>query len=517
MRRRAVITLALTLVACAASVGSASAAEPIEGQWQEPSGRVLEFFATGTNTFSDRIVSGTQGSCNSSARNTKLTGSGLNYSGTVSFYRSSDCGPVGDGTIKVTVAPDGQSMKLGYAQPSDQSCCSSEEDLVRVVAPTEPIEGRWKLLDGIIDIVPAGGGGYKANVIAPINKACPDHPFDLKLSGSGASYTGTVSFYDNNGCGATNVGQGSVTVDMAADNQSAHFVANPPQAVGGNTTDTTITRVNTVRGATLAGKLPLLVNDILVGFQKQYKVLQRAAKKRRGGLLRTMARSATAGKKKVQDYNALPSEAKLKACALKGIAQVHAASVRGSNKTAPGAGMRAIAKCLGPFKTEFPLEQPGRVTPKPPKPGNPGVPISKLGAYISRINRFNSTRVTRFDILVKGDSIVAVEMAVLWSCTGPDGFQSRPVIFKYPDSVYFAAPIDKLGYFSYDGYVWGIRVRYSGRVLGPRALGHVELDYTSADGKTVCRTGQGNWNGSLYTNPDDFKIFGPPGVAGTDG
>jgi hypothetical protein len=52
-------------------------------------------------------------------------------------------------------------------------------------------------------------------------------------------------------------------------------------------------------------------------------------------------------------------------------------------------------------------------------------------------------------------------------------------------------------------------------LLDPQAIGHVELDYTSGDNKTVCRTGQGNWNGSLYTDPEIFKSFGPPGVAGT--
>jgi hypothetical protein len=228
------------------------------------------------------------------------------------------------------------------------------------------------------------------------------------------------------------------------------------------------------------------VNSTLVGFQTQYRVLQGAGKKRQVGLLRTMARSATAGKQKVQTYDPLPEEVALKSCALKDIAQVFAASSRGSKKTAPGAGMRTIAK---------------------------------LGAYVSRINRFNSARVTRFDMLVRGDSIIAVEMAVLWSCNGPDGFQSRPVIFKYPDSTFLAAPIDKNGFFAYDGYLYGIRVQYSGRVLGPQAIGHVQLDYSSPPDSnglaTVCRTGHGNWNGSLYTNPDDFKMFGPIGVAGT--
>jgi hypothetical protein len=129
-----------------------AAAEPIEGQWQEPSGRVLEFFSTGPNAYSDRVVANASSgnACFDKPRNTKLTGSGLKYSGTVTFYRSSDCTAVGDGKMEVTIAADGQTMKIGYSQPSDQSCCSSEVDLKRVVADAKVVGALPVLVNGFL-------------------------------------------------------------------------------------------------------------------------------------------------------------------------------------------------------------------------------------------------------------------------------------------------------------------------------------------------------------------------------
>jgi hypothetical protein len=144
--------LALVVAGVFANVATAAAAEPIEGQWQEQNGRVLEFFSTGSNTYSDRIVVNVSGGnpCFDKPRNTKLTGSGLKYSGSISFYRSSDCSPVGDGKMEVTIAADAQTMKIGYSQPSDQSCCSSEVDLKRVVADAEVVGALPVLVNGFL-------------------------------------------------------------------------------------------------------------------------------------------------------------------------------------------------------------------------------------------------------------------------------------------------------------------------------------------------------------------------------
>jgi uncharacterized protein (DUF2147 family) len=94
----------------------------------------------------------------------------------------------------------------------------------------EPIVGRWNLLDGVVDIVPDGVGGFKANQIKGVHAACPDKPFPLKLSGSGTSYTGTVSYYDNGGCGDGYAGEGSVTVDVALTGSPLISTRNHPRA-----------------------------------------------------------------------------------------------------------------------------------------------------------------------------------------------------------------------------------------------------------------------------------------------
>jgi hypothetical protein len=135
-----------------ANVATAAAAEPIEGRWQESNGRVLEFFSTGSNTYSDRIVVNVSGGnpCFDKPRNTKLTGSGLKYSGSISYYRSSDCTPVGDGKMEVTIAADAQTMKIGYSPPSDQSCCSREADLKRVVADAKVVGALPVLVNGFL-------------------------------------------------------------------------------------------------------------------------------------------------------------------------------------------------------------------------------------------------------------------------------------------------------------------------------------------------------------------------------
>jgi hypothetical protein len=140
MIARRVVTIALlALAGLGAYASTAGAAEPIEGRWMFPNGDLADFFPTGPGQFTYQYVgdSNKLGNCDPAKTpgNPKLTGSGLHYTGTISFYNTSSCEYVGEGSMDVTIDPGRQKMQIAFKQPKSQVCCSSTQDLTRVAEP----------------------------------------------------------------------------------------------------------------------------------------------------------------------------------------------------------------------------------------------------------------------------------------------------------------------------------------------------------------------------------------------
>jgi hypothetical protein len=132
---RAGIFILLALAGSAGWASAASADEPIEGTWKYEDGRIVEFFATGPNAFGERVIQSGSKRCSDKDSNIRLTGSDLRYSGNVTYYRTSDCQPVGDGRLTITLEPDALQAKSESNPPPGFTCCTADETIVRVGAP----------------------------------------------------------------------------------------------------------------------------------------------------------------------------------------------------------------------------------------------------------------------------------------------------------------------------------------------------------------------------------------------
>jgi hypothetical protein len=138
LTRRSIAVL-LALSALGVSAAAASAAEPIEGRWSW-NNQVADIYSVGNGNFAFSFVVGPNqiGSCPPAQTpgNWKLSGSGLHYTGTVSYYGVNDCSPFGDGSVDVTLVNQDKGT-IATNPPSGVSCCGSSDELTRVAdAPT---------------------------------------------------------------------------------------------------------------------------------------------------------------------------------------------------------------------------------------------------------------------------------------------------------------------------------------------------------------------------------------------
>jgi hypothetical protein len=327
----------------------------------------------------------------------------------------------------------------------------------------EPIEGRWTLLDGVIDVIPAGGNDFSVKQVEPIQNRCPNAPpLNMKLNGSGANYTGTVAYSDNGGCGSNSAGDGSVTITMANDNNSAHFVAKPPPS-GGNTVDTTITRV--VTKAKVVGELPVIVNGFLLQLQPRYKQLPfSGSSKRRQSVSKAIAKIAKSGTTRINAYQASASEQTLKTCALAGLKKVAAGAGAKSKRTIQ-LGMLDIARCLKGYKVLFPGGKPGGKPPPRNQPQRgPTADFVGVGTDPRRIPRVDFS----FDLASTefAPPVIKLHLSLRVACL------QRGVFYLELDSADFptiARHKDGFGRFVTFGattYAQGLKVDFAGLVEG---------------------------------------------------
>ena len=128
--RLAFLTLLLAIVTGAAS---ASAAEPIEGIWQQSEKTVVEYFPAPNGGFTSRYLQKDDLTCPDQPRDTHLTGSGRSYTGSSNTYRSDNCQLIGRNKIEITVAEDGQWLHYKSTPPGG-FCCVAEGNFERRAA-----------------------------------------------------------------------------------------------------------------------------------------------------------------------------------------------------------------------------------------------------------------------------------------------------------------------------------------------------------------------------------------------
>jgi hypothetical protein len=124
------------LVALLALAGPALAAAPIEGQWRADNGDVYEFYARGADQFGMRVVDGSNPCFPEGETTTRLSGSGVHYSGTVPYYYDSDCSFAGDGAATFDIDASGDQAAWHSDPPSGVSCCSFDRTFTRESGPS---------------------------------------------------------------------------------------------------------------------------------------------------------------------------------------------------------------------------------------------------------------------------------------------------------------------------------------------------------------------------------------------
>jgi hypothetical protein len=97
----------------------------------------------------------------------------------------------------------------------------------------EPIEGRWSMGGGIVELRAEDGGFASRWISQRPGILCPgidDQDGDMRLEGSGLSYTGTWNWVSGSrdGRDCESIGRGPVVVTVSADGQTAQLEADAP-------------------------------------------------------------------------------------------------------------------------------------------------------------------------------------------------------------------------------------------------------------------------------------------------
>jgi hypothetical protein len=219
---------------------------------------------------------------------------------------------------------------------------------------SEPIVGRWSQFGGVIEYFATGPTTFEARVIEQNNLSCRDRDPAIRLSGSGAHYTGTIRYYFTGSCEFA--GDGTLDITLGAGGDSGHLIAQGPG--GGSRTEDTIRRVAiALQGS--GSELPGIVYGRLLDLQLRYRALSRRHLRSR---LRALGRAASAHKKVVSRFRSSDNhDRQLKACAVSGFAIV----VKGSKvRTAKaGRGLTKLShRCLKPDRKAgiVPSRDPGK-------------------------------------------------------------------------------------------------------------------------------------------------------------
>lgn len=97
----------------------------------------------------------------------------------------------------------------------------------------EPIEGRWSMGGGVVELRADAGGFTSHWVEQRPDILCPaidDQDGDMRLEGGGLAYTGTWNWVlgSRNGSDCKSLGRGPVTITVGADGQTAQLEADAP-------------------------------------------------------------------------------------------------------------------------------------------------------------------------------------------------------------------------------------------------------------------------------------------------
>jgi hypothetical protein len=109
--------------------------------------------------------------------------------------------------------------------------------LIGLVLPTvpasaaDPIEGRWSIEGGIVELHPSGDGFASDWIEQRPGILCPaidDQDGDLRVSGNRDSYSGKWNWVLRRGGVCASLGPGPVTITVAADGRTARLESNAP-------------------------------------------------------------------------------------------------------------------------------------------------------------------------------------------------------------------------------------------------------------------------------------------------
>jgi hypothetical protein len=96
----------------------------------------------------------------------------------------------------------------------------------------EPIEGRWSMEGGVLELRASGGGFESHWITQRPGILCPDiddQDGDMRLAGSGRAYSGTWTWVLHRADGSCeSLGTGPVTVTVGRDGRTARLEADAP-------------------------------------------------------------------------------------------------------------------------------------------------------------------------------------------------------------------------------------------------------------------------------------------------
>ena len=348
-------------------------------------------------------------------------------------------------------------------------------------AGVEPIRGDWVNSDGQVVQVHQTGAGLQGVVLKGAGVCPPKRGFVAWKNmtdshGKAGQYSGAVPFVYTGTC----VFAYDAPSTFVVDGELLTISSQPPN---GGTVTSFYTRVNT---PTVNSTLPVVVNGILVGFRNEYNRLGSGGKSARKHYA-AISKAAGAGHARVKTFKiAANGDRTLKACALQGIANVSDAA-RSRRKQAVGNGIRALTRCLAPYKLLFPGASPGTPPPKAPAGHTPapsgtysGAPYHGVGVDPKEVPRVDF----HLDTPAGGSpSLVDMHLTISVTCqsegtflltAGPEDF---PFIRVLGDST-----------FSVRTDIGLTRLTFSGEIVKGGARGRIQI-VANESAKETCTAG----------------------------
>jgi hypothetical protein len=205
-----------------------------------------------------------------------------------------------------------------------------------------PIEGSWRADSGdLYEFYALGSDRYGMRVTNGSNPCFPDGDTTTRLSGSGQHYSGTVPYYLDSDCSF--VGDGSLTIDIAAAGDSAAWHSEPPAGTSCCTFDRTLERV-----APAESELPGLVRRAETRLEARFAAFDRAAGRRaRRRAFRALRNTAHRERGRIAGFDAVSDDdLALQSCAVSALARLERAA-RARHRRQMQRLRGAVGGCLG--------------------------------------------------------------------------------------------------------------------------------------------------------------------------